>query len=386
MPELPRNILVLFSSRMVRMFAYGAISVTLALYLKAVGLSDRQLGSLLCLTLVGDMLVSLWLTTQADRFGRRWTLMIGALLMVGAGLVFAVSNVFLVLLVAATIGVISPSGYEVGPFLAVEQAALSQVVADRRRTTVFAWYALAGSLATAVGSAVGGRLIDDLQRAHVAPLASYRINLVGYAFMGLVLVAIFFWLSPAAEARSAAAGRHGAKWWHFGITRSWGVVLRLSGLFALDAFGGGFVIQSLAAYWFYVRFGASPTLLGLIFFGANILSGFSALLAAPLARRFGLVNTMVFTHLPSNILLILVPLMPNLPLAITMLLLRFSISQMDVPTRQSYVMAVVPPEERSAAAGITGVARSIGRPSLRRTSACSSVPPRSTCSSISPAD
>jgi MFS family permease len=137
-------------------------------------------------------------------------------------------------------------------------------------------------------------------------------------------------------------------------------VLRLSGLFALDAFGGGFVVQSFAAYWFYLRFGVNPATLGGIFFGANVFAGISALLAAKLAARFGLVRTMVFTHLPSNILLILVPLMPNLPLAILVLLLRFSISQMDVPTRQSYTMAIVRPEERSAAAGITGVARTTG--------------------------
>jgi MFS family permease len=138
------------------------------------------------------------------------------------------------------------------------------------------------------------------------------------------------------------------------------IVLRLAGLFALDAFGGGFVIQSIVAYWFYVRFGVEPAVLGSIFFGANLLAGFSALAAGWLARKFGLINTMVFTHLPSNVLLILVPLMPDLPLAIAVLLLRFSISQMDVPARQSYTMAVVHPDERSAASGVTGVARSVG--------------------------
>ena len=147
---------------------------------------------------------------------------------------------------------------------------------------------------------------------------------------------------------------------YLGLARSHRVVLRLSALFAIDAFGGGFVIQSLTAYWFYLRFGVSPAALGGIFFGANLLAGLSALAAARLAARFGLINTMVFTHLPSNCLLILVPLMPNLPLAIAVLFLRFSISQMDMPTRQSYVMAVVPPEERSAAAGVTGVARTVG--------------------------
>jgi MFS family permease len=275
--------------------------------------------------------------------------------------VFAVCDSFLVLLIAATIGVISPSGNEVGPFLSIEQAALSQVVADRNRTAVFAWYTLAGSLATASGSLAGGLLIDGLRLAGVGPLASYRVNVAGYALLGVALVALFRRLSPGAEApRAAMAAGQAARGRRFGLARSQGVVLRLSALFALDAFGGGFVIQSLAAYWFYVRFDVRPSVLGGIFFGANLLAGLSALLAARLAARFGLVRTMVFTHLPSNVLLILVPLMPNLPLAIAVLLLRFSISQMDVPTRQSYVMAVVPADERSAAAGITGVARTTG--------------------------
>jgi MFS family permease len=161
----------------------------------------------------------------------------------------------------------------------------------------------------------------------------------------------------------------------FGLHRSRGVVFKLSALFSIDAFAGGFVLQSIVAYWFHVRFHVQPALLGGIFFGANILAGLSALSAAWVASKIGLVRTMVFTHIPSNILLILVPLMPNLPLAITMLLLRFSISQMDVPTRQSYTMAVVNPDERSAAAGITGIARTTGaslahRPSPRP---CSSI-------------
>jgi MFS family permease len=361
MPEVPRDILLLFTTRVVRLLAYGALSVTLALYLAALGLSGAQIGLLLTLTLLGDTAVSLWLTTRADRFGRKRTLLVGALLMVAAGVVFAVCDSFLVLLIAATIGVISPSGNEVGPFLSIEQAALSQVVADRNRTAVFAWYTLAGSLATASGSLAGGLLIDGLRLAGVGPLASYRVNVAGYALLGVALVALFRRLSPGAEApRAAMAAGQAARGRRFGLARSQGVVLRLSALFALDAFGGGFVIQSLAAYWFYVRFDVRPSVLGGIFFGANLLAGLSALLAARLAARFGLVRTMVFTHLPSNVLLILVPLMPNLPLAIAVLLLRFSISQMDVPTRQSYVMAVVPADERSAAAGITGVARTTG--------------------------
>ena len=279
--------------------------------------------------------------------------------MVAAGLVFAVSDVFLVLLVAATIGVISPSGNEVGPFLPIEQASLSQVIADQNRTRVFAWYTLVGSFATALGSLAGGVAIDALQLAAVSKVDSYRVGIAGYALMGVVLVGLFLRLSPTTEVHQAA-GATKTRGGFLGLERSRGVVFRLSALFSLDAFGGGFVIQSIAAYWFYKRFGVSASVLGAIFFGANLFAGLSALYAARLAKRFGLINTMVFTHLPSNVLLILVPLMPNLPLAIAVLLVRFSISQMDVPTRQSYVMAVVPPEERSAAAGVTGVARTTG--------------------------
>jgi len=339
----------------VRLFAYGALAVVLVVYLTSSGLSASQTGLLLTLTLVGDTAVSLYLTTHADRLGRRRMLIVGAILMVAAGVTFAWTRDFLLLVIAGTIGVISPSGNEVGPFLPIEQAALAHVVPSDARTAVFAWYTLAGSLATAAGSLCGGVLSQALQRTAATPLASYRVVVLLYAALGAVLALLFTRLSPATEvaASDATATR-------FGIGRSRAVVLRLSGLFALDAFAGGFVIQSFAAYWFYLRFDVNPATLGMIFFWANVFAGVSALLASRLAARFGLVRTMVFTHLPSNVLLILVPLMPTLPLAVVVLLARFSISQMDVPTRQSYVMAVVRPDERSAAAGITGVARTTG--------------------------
>jgi MFS family permease len=327
----------------------------LVVYLTSSGLSASQTGLLLTLTLVGDTAVSLYLTTRADRLGRRRMLIVGAFLMVAAGLTFAWTHNFLLLVLAGTIGVISPSGNEVGPFLPIEQAALAHVVPPDSRTAVFAWYTLAGSLATASGSLCGGILSQALQRTAATPLASYRVVLLLYAALGAVLAILFTRLSPAAEVASP-----GATATRLGIGRSRAVVLRLSGLFALDSFAGGFVVQSFAAYWFYLRFGVSPATLGMIFFWANVFAGISALLASRLAARFGLVKTMVFTHLPSNILLMLVPLMPSLPLAVLVLLARFSISQMDVPTRQSYVMTVVGPDERSAAAGITGVARTTG--------------------------
>ena len=338
-----------------RLFAYGALAVVLVVYLTSSGLSASQTGLLLTLTLVGDTAVSLYLTTHADRLGRRRMLIVGAILMVAAGVIFAWTRDFLLLVIAGTIGVISPSGNEVGPFLPIEQAALAHVVRSDARTAVFAWYTLAGSLATAAGSLCGGVLSQALQRTAATPLASYRVVVLLYAALGAVLALLFTRLSPATEVAASDATTT-----RFGIGRSRAVVLRLSGLFALDAFAGGFVIQSFAAYWFYLRFDVNPATLGMIFFWANVFAGVSALLASRLAARFGLVRTMVFTHLPSNVLLILVPLMPTLPLAVVVLLARFSISQMDVPTRQSYVMAVVRPDERSAAAGITGVARTTG--------------------------
>jgi predicted MFS family arabinose efflux permease len=336
---------LLLWTRFTRLFAYGALSVVLVLYLTSLGMGTEQIGVLLTLTLMGDTVVSLWLSTRADRIGRRRVLMIGAALMVAAGLTFALTRNFLVLLLAATIGVISPSGNEVGPFLPIEQAALAQVVPSDRRTGVFAWYTLTGAFATALGSLGAGALSATIH---------YRGVVILYAALGIVLALGFTRLSPAAEVFEPHTTAL------FGLGRSRTVVLRLAALFALDSFAGGFVVQTFAAYWFYLRFGVDPAMLGAIFFGANLLAGLSALVASRLAARFGLIRTMVFTHLPSNLLLILVPLMPSLPLAVIVLFARFSISQMDVPTRQSYLMAVVGPEERSAAGGITGVARTIG--------------------------
>src|SRR5262245_15183199 len=363
-PDLPPvrlspDVRLLFATRCLRLFAYGFVSVVLVLYLAELGLTEGQIGSLLTLTLLGDTAISLWITTRADRFGWRRMLLAGSLLMVLAGVAFALSGNFVLLLLAAVIGVISPSGNEVGPFLPIEQAALSQLVPDERRTGVFAWYNLIGSVATALGSLCGGTLTQRVKEAGLTGAAAYRPVIFGYAAFGILLALAFLWLSPQVEVASEAgpAKSLGSR---LGLARSHRVVLKLSGLFALDAFGGGFVVQSILAYWFHVRFGADEATLGGIFFGANLLAGISALAAGWLARRIGLVNTMVFSHLPSNVLLILVPLMPTLEWAILVLLLRFSISQMDVPTRQSYTMAVVAPEERSAASGVTGVARSLG--------------------------
>jgi MFS family permease len=350
------DVALLFSARSVRLFAYGALSVVLAQYLHEAGLTGAQIGLLFTLTLAGDAGISLWITTTADRIGRKKMLLLGAGLMILAGVVFSFTGDPVLLMIAAIIGVISPSGNEIGPFLSLEQAALSQLLPTEQRTKAFAWYNLAGSLATACGALAGGFLSQGLRHAGFSELASYKAVILGYAACGMVLFLFFLFLSPGVETGATVPAKDRV----LGLHKSKGVVMKLSALFALDAFAGGFVIQSMVAYWFHIRFGIDAGILGSIFFGANILAGVSALLAVKIASRIGLINTMVFTHIPSNILLCFVPLMPNLPLAITVLLLRFSISQMDVPTRQSYTMAVVAPDERSAASGVTSIARSIG--------------------------
>jgi MFS family permease len=299
------------------------------------------------------------LTTNADRIGRRRVLIAGSLLMAGAGASFAVTDSVPLLILAATVGVISPTGNEVGPFLAVEQAALSQATPDVRRTPTFAWYNLAGYVATAIGALAAGFLSQALLAMGFAAVDAYRSIVIVYAVVGLLMAVVFERVGPAVEAPVAQVADDGIRR-RLGLGRSRGIVARLSALFALDAFGGGFIPQSLMAYWFHLRFGVEPAVLGAIFFAANLLAAVSSLSASRIAARIGLVNTMVFTHLPSNVFLLLVPMMPNLPLAIAVLLLRFSLSQMDVPTRQSYVMAVVEPDERSAAAGVTGIARTTG--------------------------
>ncbi len=328
------------------MFAYGFLSVILVLYLVSIGFDSHRIGALLSLTLIGDVAVSLMLTTRADSLGRRRTLIVGAMMMAAAAAVFVLTRDFTLLVLAATIGVISPSGNEVGPFLAIEQVALAEVAPSRDRTHLYAWYNLGGSFATALGSLAAGGM---------AAVIGYRNVIAVYGALGLILALAFSGLSSAVDATP-----HEGASTLLRVNRSRAVVAKLSALFALDSFAGGLVVQSILAWWFHRRFGSTPQFLGALFFGANLLAGVSALAAARLAHRFGLLNTMVFTHLPSNVLLLLVPFMPTRALAVVVLLLRFSISQMDVPARQSYIIAVVDPAERTAAAGITGVARTTG--------------------------
>jgi len=282
-------------------------------------------------------------------------LILSALPMVAAGAALASRDGFLLLLPLAALGGLSPTGQEVGPFQSLEQAALSQAGRRADRVMPYAWYNLAGSLAAAFGALAAGVVPASLESAGWAPLAAQRVLVWAFAATGLVLAALYTALSPMIEVQAPARrpGEGAAPALH----RSRGIVLRLAALFGVDALAGGFVVQSLVALWFNQRFGVGLDLLGPLFFGTNLLSALSYLAAARLADRFGLLRTIVFTHLPSNVLLALVPLLPTWPLAASVLLARHALAQMDVPTRQAYTMAVVTPGERAAAAGLTNAVR-----------------------------
>jgi MFS family permease len=343
---------LLFATCSVRSFAYGFLSVILGLYLDAIGLSPASIGWIFTAALAGGAVMTIIITAVADRFGRKALLIVGAVLMALAGWVFAVTNDPILLTVAAIFGTISPSGKEVGPFLSIEQAILPQTASDQQRTAVFSAYNLVGSFAGAVGAlAVGLPSLFSL-----TTISGYRLLVWSYVGSAILLAVLFALLSPRAERESRA----GSPIRNVGLQKSRGIVAKLAGLFALDAFAGGFIVQSIVAYWFYLRYQTDLSSLGAIFFGANLLAALSFLAAPAIARRFGLLNTMVFTHLPSNFLILFVPLMPNLELAVAVLLLRHLLSQMDVPTRQSYTMAVVDADERAASAGILSVARNTG--------------------------
>ena len=339
-------------TRILRTFAYGYLTVVIAIYLARLGLDTIQVGIVLSAAIFGSALMTVLWALAADRYGRRRTVATMAVLMIAGGLLFAFGSSFPVLLLGAFTGTISATSSEVGAFT-VEQAILPQTAPPERRTWLFSIYAFVANLAQAAGSLFAG-VVAAFAAFGLAGADAYRPLFVLYAVIGLLNLVVFLSLSDRVEAARVEGQRR-----FLGVHRSAGTVARLAALFGLDAFAGGLVVQSLVAYWFFVRWGFDAGQLAVLFFFVNILSGFSLLAAGWLGSRFGLINTMVFTHLPSNLLLVLVPLMPTAGLAAAVFLARMSISQMDVPTRQSYTMAVVDPDERTAAAGLTNVARSV---------------------------
>jgi len=342
----------LLVARALRTFAYGYLSVVLGIYLDRLGFDATHIGIVLAAAIGGSAVMTIGWSLLADRYGRRRTVATMAVLMALGGLLFALTDSFAVLLIAAFTGTISATSSEIGVFQTVDQAMLPQTAPDDRRTWLFSIYNTVASFASALG-ALFSASTGAFASLGLSGADAYRPLFLLYAIIGAANLAIFLSLSDHVE----VAQVHGERRF-IGIHRSAGTVARLSALFGLDAFAGGLVVQSLVAYWFYLRWGLAPEQLAVVFFAVNALSGLSLLAAGWLATRIGLLNTMVFTHLPSNVLLILVPFAPTAPLAVALFLLRMSISQMDVPTRQSYTMAVVDPAERTATAGITNVARS----------------------------
>lgn len=355
------------TARGFRQFAYGLLGVTLAVALSEDGFTPVAIGGLLTAALVGDFCATYLISLFADRWGRRRTLIWLALIMAATGVIYGVTRYYPALLLAAFVGTLGTSGSETAPFLPIEQAMLPQTCTPDRRTELFARYNLIASLAGALGALAAGAP-DALTRAGLPRGLALNLMFGVYAVMALAVALLVGRLTPNTEASRRAASvaaedETGGRAWRrlfppLGSSR--GVILRLAGLFSVDALAGALVTQSLLALYFHLRFGVSLSALAILFFGANLLSALSFLAAAPLAKRFGLLNTMVFTHLPSNVLLMLVALMPTFPLAGVTLLARQLLSQMDVPTRQAYTMALTPPDERTAAASVTSLARSAG--------------------------
>ncbi|HLZ59072.1 MAG TPA: MFS transporter [Ktedonosporobacter sp.] len=347
--------------RGLRSFAYGMMSILVVIALTRAGFSPAAIGLLITISLLGDLCGTYLIGLIADSFGRRRTLVVLALLMAGTGLVFGWLNTYALLLVAAFVGTLGTTASETAPFLPIEQAMLAQGSAPSLRTSLFARYNLVATFCGAAGALVAG-LPDWLTRVGISPLLGIRLLFGGYVVVALLVVLLVLRLSANVEvplvtrvARTSLLRRLLPP-----LGKARGKVLMLSGLFSIDAFAGGLVVQSLLALFFHLRFGVELSGLSMLIAAANLCSALSMLAAAPLARRFGLLNTMVFTHLPSNLLLVLVVFMPTVPLAVLLLLVRQTLSQLDVPTRQVYTMALVEPEARTASASVTSLARSAG--------------------------
>ena len=338
-------------ARGLRAFGDGFVSLLLPVYLLGLGLSPFEVGIIATGTLLGSGALTLIVGHRAHRFRFRTLLLAAAALMAATGLFFAVLADFWPLLVVAVVGTLNPSSGDVSVFLPLEHALLAKLAPEGRRTAWFARYSLVGALLGATGALASGapQLVE--RYAHVSPHAALQAMFVLYALLGVACALVYRRLpaEPAGEAQAPAAP----------LRESRRVVYTLASLFSLDAFGGGFIVQSMLALWLFQRFQLSAVTAGAIFFWTGVFSALSYLVAVRIAERIGLVYTMVFTHLPSSVLLILVPFAPDLATSVALLLARSALSQMDVPTRSSFVMALVPPAERPAAASLTTVPRSL---------------------------
>jgi MFS family permease len=347
----PPDVNRLLVARGLRAFADGFVSLLLPLYLLELGFTPLQVGIVATTTLLGSGLVTLTVGLHAYRFHYRTLLLAATAVMAATGLGFATLTGFWPLLLVALVGTLNPSSGDVSVFLPLEHAVMARVVEAKNRTATFARYSLVGSLVAAFGSLAVGLPGLLAETGWATPLGAMQAMFVLYALLAGCAALVYRGLPKALEA--------GAQKPTAPLGKSKKIVYTLAALFSLDAFGGGFVVQSMVALWLYQRFDMSLAATGVIFFWTGLLSALSFLAAVRIADRFGLVNTMVFTHIPANLCLVAIPFVASLDLVIVLLFVRSALSQMDVPTRSSYVMAIVTPEERPATASFTSVPRSL---------------------------
>ncbi len=351
---------LLLCARIVRTFAYGFLSVILAIYLKLIGFDDTLIGIILSITLINSIIFTLFASFYADRIGRRNTLLLYTVMMSFSGIIFFVTENPLALIIGSLIGTLNITGSETSAFLSIEQSILPQTIKDnRKRNTLFGFYNMAGTFAMGGGILIANLPIIIQNEWELDQIYAIKLLFLFYSLLGILVIGIYFKLSSAIEIEikdkilkpiSKTLNPKSKK-----------IVSKLSGLFAIDSFAGGFAIQSIVSFWFFTRFDIDLSTISYIFSIGSILTAFSYLIAAKIADKIGLINTMVFTHLPSNILLILLAFAPNLDTAIVFYMARMALSQMDVPTRQSYIVAVVEEDERTASAGITNLSRNIAQ-------------------------
>jgi MFS family permease len=350
---------LLLYARIARTFAYGFLSVILAIYLKLIGFDDILIGVILSATLINSIIFTLFASFYADRIGRRNVLLLYAIMMSISGTIFFVTENPLILIIAALIGTLNITGSETSAFLSIEQAILPQTIKDnRKRNTLFGLYNMAGTFAMGAGILIANLPIIIQNELRLDEIYAIKLLFLFYSFLGILVIGIYLKLSCSIEIKKELSFKPISKTLN---PKSKKIVAKLSGLFAIDSFAGGFAIQSIVSFWFFTKFDIDLSIISYIFSIGSVLTAISYLLAAKIADKIGLINTMVFTHIPSNILLILLAFAPSLEIAIVFYMIRMGLSQMDVPTRQSYIVAIVEEEERTASAGITNLSRNIAQ-------------------------
>lgn len=350
---------LILGARIVRTFSYGFLSIILAIYLKLIGFGDIAIGLVLTATMVNSVFFNLLSSAYADKIGRKNILILYAVLMIASSVIFFVTDNYVALVIAALVGTINVTGSEVGAFLSMEQALLPQTVKDiKKRNSIFAIYNTVGTFAMSAGVLLSG-LPSILQNYGFDKIGAIKSLFLIYAACAVVVLAIYLVLSKNIEVKDSVS-KSGLSVKHIS-PKSRGIIAKMSALFAVDSFGGGFVIQSIVSFWFYTKFGADLSSLSYIFAIAGVLTAISYMASTKIASKIGLVNTMVFTHIPSNVLLIFLAFAPTFSIAISLFFARMSLSQMDVPTRQSYIMGVVGENERISAAVFTNTSRNVSQ-------------------------